>query len=128
MLISGVVYLSGFSTCSINHVVDSYLAEDDLISVTCGVEFAGGWKPEITCEVADGRRIRANSTTSGETGEITSSFVARAEAAFDNRSIVCGVRFGNGMKPSYRLRVAGNVPACDTGWISDPLFVTCKSS
>ena len=127
MLLSGVVYTLGFR-CSINHVIDSYLAEDDLISVTCGVKFAGGWKPEFTCEVADGRRIRAKSTTSGETGEIISSLVARAEAAFNNRSIICAVRFGIGTKPSYRLRVAGNVPACDTRWISDPLLVTCKSS
>ena len=110
-------------TCWTSHNTGTYLSVNDEIGVTCGVQFGGGWKPELTCEVA-GNHLHVNYMFSGR-NEVTSSFRGRAVKEFADLPMVCSVRFNISMKPASSLRAATNVPVYDRLWTSI-VRVTCK--
>ena len=120
------VHMSDF-TCSTNYSAGTYLAENDEVAVTCGVKFAGGWEPELTCDVI-GQKLRENPTSSSDISDVTSVFRVKVVKEFNNRSITCRIRFTDATKPTSSLQVAENVPVYDSLWTADALLVTCKST
>jgi len=91
-----------------------------MIGFTCRVEVAGGWQPDITCEVA-GRRLKLIKRSASFVFSVT------ATRELNERSVVCNVQFHDDTKPTStgKLRAASNVPAYDVPWTSDLLLVTC---
>lgn len=110
-------------TCSTSYVAGDYLFEREDIHVTCGLEFGGGWQPDVICE-ASGHRLNATTTTYSNK-KVTAGLRVLAVKEFDGSVINCGVQFSASKKPVWPLQVANNIPVYKLQWTSDVLRLTC---
>ena len=116
------VYLSDLS-CWTNYTrgTHMYLSENDEIRFSCHVEVAGGWQPDVTCQLA-GRRLQVMNTSGSFVVSVT------ATRQLNNQSVICNVQFHDDTRPTVTLTAASNVPVYDVPWTSEPLHVTCTST